>query len=262
VAKPSRLDAELVRRGLAPSRGEARRAVESGLVNVKGVPVRKAASLVATDTPITISGPPRRFASRGGDKLDSALAALDVTIEGKRWLDAGASTGGFTDRLLQGGAEEVAAVDVGYGQLDWRLRNDPKVRVLERVNVRNIQRDDLPWRPQGVVADLSFISLALVLPALRAVAEDDADFVLLVKPQFEAGRDAVGPGGVVRDPEVWNRAMRSVVEAGSALRLGLAGAVVAEPPGPSGNREFFVHLREGASAAESVLDDAVEVARQ
>jgi 23S rRNA (cytidine1920-2'-O)/16S rRNA (cytidine1409-2'-O)-methyltransferase len=260
VAKPSRLDAELVRRGLVSSRSEARRAVESGLVNVKGVPVTKVSSLVAAATPITVASPGPRFVSRGGDKLDHALGALDVTVEGKRWLDAGASTGGFTDRLLQGGAAAVAAVDVGYGQLDWRLRNDPRVSVVERANVRHITADLLPWRAEGVVADLSFISLAIVLPALRAVAEKKADFVLLVKPQFEAGRDAVGKGGVVRDPDAWRAAIRSVVASGEELDLSLAGAVLAEPPGPAGNREFFVHLREDGSAAGSVIDRAVEAA--
>ncbi len=260
MAKPGRLDAELVRRGLISSRSEARRAVESGLVKVKGVPVTKAASLVAAETPITISGPRPRFVSRGGDKLDHALAALDVSIEGKRWLDAGASTGGFTDRLLQGGAKEVAAVDVGYGQVDWRLRNDARVLVVERSNVRHLTRRDLPWRPEGVVADLSFISLSLVLPALREVAEEDADFVVLVKPQFEAGRDTVGKGGVVRDPRAWSAAMRSVVETAAGLGLGLCGAVVAEPPGPAGNREFFLHLHQGGRAPASLIDRAVEAA--
>jgi 23S rRNA (cytidine1920-2'-O)/16S rRNA (cytidine1409-2'-O)-methyltransferase len=262
VAKPARLDAELVRRGLLTSRGEARRAVESGLVKVKGVPVTKAASMVGAETPITISGPRPRFVSRGGDKLDHALANFDVRVEGRRWLDAGASTGGFTDRLLQGGATQVAAVDVGYGQFDWRLRNDPRVVLVERRNVRDIARQDLPWAPEGVVADLSFISLTLVLPALRAVAIREADFVLLVKPQFEAGRDAVGKGGVVRDPDAWKLALQSVADAGADLGLSVVDAVVAEPPGPSGNREFFLHLREGGADRGTLIDEAVEAARQ
>jgi 23S rRNA (cytidine1920-2'-O)/16S rRNA (cytidine1409-2'-O)-methyltransferase len=261
VAKPSRLDAELVRRGLTPSRTEARRAIESGFVKVAGVPVTKPASLVSPEASIAMSGPGRRFASRGGEKLDHALAHLDVVVAGKRWLDAGASTGGFTDRLLRGGAVSVAAVDVGYGQLDWRLRNDPRVTVVERTNVRNLGAEDLPWTPEGVVADLSFISLVTVLPALRRVARPDADFVLLVKPQFEAGRQAVGKGGVVKDPETWTDAIRRVVAAGEDLDLGLAGAVLAEPPGPSGNREFFVHLKKGASASDSLVDAVVEDAR-
>jgi 23S rRNA (cytidine1920-2'-O)/16S rRNA (cytidine1409-2'-O)-methyltransferase len=262
VAKPARLDAELVRRGLIPSRGEARRAVESGLVSVKGVPVTKAASLVAAETPITISGPPSRFVSRGGDKLDHALAAFDVRVEGRRWLDAGASTGGFTDRLLQGGAAAVVAVDVGYGQFDWRLRNDPRVVLVERFNVRHVTPQDLPWTPDGVVADLSFISLALVLPALRAVADQEADFVVLVKPQFEAGRDAVGKSGVVRDPAAWKAALQSVAAAGTGLGLAVTGAALAEPRGPSGNREFFLHLREGEPVTGAVIEAAVEAARQ
>jgi 23S rRNA (cytidine1920-2'-O)/16S rRNA (cytidine1409-2'-O)-methyltransferase len=260
VAKPARLDAELVRRGLTPSRAEARRAIESGRVEVAGVPVTKVASLVAPETSIAISGPGRRFASRGGEKLDHALRSLDVEVAGRDWLDAGASTGGFTDRLLQGGARRVAAIDVGYGQLDWRLREDPAVEVIERTNVRHLRAEDLEWTPDGVVADLSFISLTTVLPALRLVASKEADFVLLVKPQFEAGRSAVGKGGVVKDPVVWAEAMRSVIKAGAELGIGPAGALVAEPPGPSGNREFFLHLNESGDAPESIVDDAVDQA--
>jgi 23S rRNA (cytidine1920-2'-O)/16S rRNA (cytidine1409-2'-O)-methyltransferase len=234
--------------------------VESGLVKVKGVPVTKVASLVAAEAPITVSGPPPRFVSRGGDKLDHALAALDVRVEGRRWLDAGASTGGFTDRLLQGGAVAVVAVDVGYGQFDWRLRNDPRVVLVERCNVRHMTSRDLPWTPEAVAADLSFISLGLVLPALREVADSEADFVLLVKPQFEAGRDAVGKGGVVRDPAAWTAALQSVASAGAGLGLTVAGAAVAEPPGPSGNREFFLHLREGKPVSQTGIEEAVEAA--
>jgi len=261
VAKPSRLDAELVRRGLTTSRTEARRAIESGLVMVAGVPATKPASLVAPEVSIALSGPSKRFASRGGEKLDHALESLDVQVSGKRWLDAGASTGGFTDRLLEGGAQAVVSVDVGYGQLDWLLRNDPRVTVMERTNVRNLSTTDLPWEPDGVVADLSFISLVTVLPALCEVARANADFVLLVKPQFEAGRKAVSKGGVVKDPDVWTDAIRKVIAAGEELGLGLAGAVLAEPPGPSGNREFFIHLREGGSAPSSIVDAAVDEAR-
>ena len=213
---------------------------------------------MASDVPITLAGERPRFVSRGGDKLDGALRRLSVTVAGRRWLDAGASTGGFTDRLLQGGAEAVAAVDVGYGQLEWKLRNDPRVVVLERTNVRTLEPRRLPWRPEGVAADLSFISLRLVLPALHRVAAEHADFVVLVKPQFEAGRHAVGRGGVVRDPAVWFAALDDVRRAAAELGLGLAGAAPSEPPGPAGNREFFLHLHGGARGGAEILRSVVD----
>jgi 23S rRNA (cytidine1920-2'-O)/16S rRNA (cytidine1409-2'-O)-methyltransferase len=221
------------------------------------MPATRSATLVSPDDPIALVGDARRFVSRGGDKLDGALARLDLTVTGKRWLDAGASTGGFTDRLLQGGAEAVCAVDVGYGQLDWKLRNDARVVVIERTNVRELERDDLPWVPDGVVADLSFISLSLVLPALRRAASDTADHVLMVKPQFEVGKDQVGKGGVVRDPALWGSAVLGVVAAAEDLGLGLVDAVPSEVPGPAGNREFFVHLRAGAISDPAAVDRAV-----
>ena len=234
--------------------------IEQGLVTVGGLPASRPATLVGPEASVTVVGGGRRFVSRGGDKLDGALHRLSVEVHGRTWLDAGASTGGFTDRLLQGGARGVIAVDVGYGQLDWKLRNDPRVVVLERTNVRQIDRLELPWPPEGVVADLSFISLRLVLPALVSVARPDADHLLLVKPQFESGRAAVGKGGVVRDPAAWQGALEAVVEAGEGVGLGLIDAVVAEPPGPAGNREFFVHLRRGASAGKALLRAAVDEA--
>ncbi len=258
MAKPLRLDAELVRRGLVSSRAKAQAAIEQGLVLVNGMPAGRASSLVTAEAPIALRGPVRRFVSRGGDKLDGALGRLDVTVAGRRWLDAGASTGGFTDRLLQGGAEAVAAVDVGYGQLDWSLRNDSRVVVLERTNARHLAPHMLPWRPDGVVADLSFISLTLVLPALVEVAVPEADFLLLVKPQFEAGRGAVDRGGVVRHPEVWAQATRKVAQTGMALGLGVAAVVASHLPGPAGNREFFLHLRKGAQSDDAALERAVQ----
>jgi 23S rRNA (cytidine1920-2'-O)/16S rRNA (cytidine1409-2'-O)-methyltransferase len=212
---------------------------------------------VSPDDPIALVGDARRFVSRGGDKLDGALDRLDLTVAGKRWLDAGASTGGFTDRLLQGGAEAVCAVDVGYGQLDWKLRNDERVVVMERTNVRELERDALPWVPDGVVADLSFISLSLVLPALRRVASETADHVLMVKPQFEVGKDQVGKGGVVRDPTLWRSAVLGVVATAEALGLGLVDAAPSEVPGPAGNREFFIQLRAGATSDRAAVDRAV-----
>jgi 23S rRNA (cytidine1920-2'-O)/16S rRNA (cytidine1409-2'-O)-methyltransferase len=216
--------------------------------------------MVDPDTPVALMKQPRRFVSRGGDKLDGALDRLGIDVRGQSWLDAGASTGGFTDCLLQRGAAKIAAVDVGYGQLDWGLRNDDRVEVLERVNVRTLVPDDLPWVPDGVVADLSFISLRLVLPALVEVAGDDASFVVLVKPQFEVGKEQVGSGGVVRDPELWAAALGAIAAAARGLGLGMRGATVAEPPGPAGNREFFLHLRAGDDRAGDHIRAAIAAA--
>jgi 23S rRNA (cytidine1920-2'-O)/16S rRNA (cytidine1409-2'-O)-methyltransferase len=221
------------------------------------MPATRAATLVSPDDPIALAKETSRFVSRGGDKLDGALTRLDVTVEGRRWFDVGASTGGFTDRLLQGGATAVCAIDVGYGQLDWKLRNDERVTVLERVNARNLDPEDLPWQADGVVADVSFISLTLVLPAVVAASEPDADYVLMVKPQFEVGKDAVGPGGVVRDPELWEAAILRVLDGAERLGLGLLGATASDLPGPAGNREFFVHLRRGATGSPDAVAAAI-----
>ena len=242
-----RLDRELVRRGLAPSREAAGAAIRAGRVLVGGAVAAKASTLVSTADPVVLAGPARRWASRGGDKLAPALGRLRVPVAGRRCLDAGASTGGFTDVLLQAGAAEVVAVDVGYGQLDRRLRQDPRVRVLDRTNVRALDAE-LVGGPVGLtVADLSFISLRLVLPVLARLTRADGDLVLLVKPQFEAGRGAVGRGGVVRDPAARAAAVRGVAEAGVPLGLGVAGVCPSPLPGPAGNLELFLHLRAGAA---------------
>lgn len=258
MAKRTRLDAELVRRGLVRSRGEAGDAIAAGDVLVNGVPVDRAATMVAPDVSVALRKRPRRFVSRGGEKLDGALDHLDVEVAGRKWLDAGASTGGFTDCLLRRGAAEVVAVDVGYGQLDWGLRNDERVTVMERVNVRDLTPEDLPWAPDAVVADLSFISLRLVVPALAGVAREDADLVVLVKPQFEVGRGQVGKGGVVRDPTLWREAIDVVAAAAVAVGFGVAGAAASSPAGPAGNREFFLHLRRGAAVGDATIRAAVD----
>jgi 23S rRNA (cytidine1920-2'-O)/16S rRNA (cytidine1409-2'-O)-methyltransferase len=256
-----RLDAELVRRGLAPSRAEARRAIEQGQVLVKGMPAARVATLVSTGDAIALTGEVRRFVSRGGDKLDGALNRLDVVVKKRRWLDAGASTGGFTDRLLKGDAAAVIAVDVGYGQLDWSLRKDERVTVLERTNVRSLTPGDLPWRPDGVVADLSFISLTLVLEALDAVVEPDGDFVLMVKPQFEVGKAKIGRGGVVRDSGLWTEAVERVVASGAERGLVLVGATASDVVGPAGNREFFVHLSRRGPHNRGAIERAIAEAQ-
>jgi 23S rRNA (cytidine1920-2'-O)/16S rRNA (cytidine1409-2'-O)-methyltransferase len=202
------------------------------------------------------------YVSRGGAKLDGALDALRVSVAGKRALDAGASTGGFTDCLLRRGAARVIAVDVAYGQLAWTIRTDDRVRVLERTNVRTL---DLAASNEGpvdlVVADLAFISLRAVRDALLAAAMPDAELVLLVKPQFEAPRDRVGDGGVVTDPDVWRTAMLDVAESYRATGCGLAGAAASRLVGPAGNREFFLHLRRGApDAGDAPIDAAIREA--
>jgi 23S rRNA (cytidine1920-2'-O)/16S rRNA (cytidine1409-2'-O)-methyltransferase len=253
-----RLDAELLRRGLVSSRTEAQEAVARGSVLVGGIPARRTAALVDAGTSIKLASAPSRFVSRGGDKLDGALERLRVPVSERSWLDAGAATGGFTDRLLQGGARHVAAVDVGYGQLSLKIRDDRRVTVVERTNVRYLEVDHLPFRPEAVVADLSFISLRLVLPALASVARPEADHVLLVKPQFEVGKELVGAGGVVRDPHLWLTALVGVAQAASEEGLGVAGAVASHLPGAAGNREFFIHLRRGRGLDQSVLGRAVE----
>lgn len=256
-----------MRRELASSRTEARDLIEEGRVTVDGAPAPKAARLVAPHEAVTVHEATPRWASRGASKLLGALAAFPaVDPAGRTCLDAGASTGGFTDVLLQRGAAAVCAADVGYGQLAWRLRQDPRVWVMERCNVRRLTvaalPDDLPGPVSLVVADLSFISLRLVLPALAQVSAADADHLLLVKPQFEVGRDWVGKNGVVRDPTAWTRALCDVAESAAEHGLHPAGACVSPERGPAGNVEFFWWLRgdadlDPAAAAAAVVDEAV-----
>jgi 23S rRNA (cytidine1920-2'-O)/16S rRNA (cytidine1409-2'-O)-methyltransferase len=248
TATRARLDTELVRRGLARSREQAGELVASGRVMVAGQRAAKAATQVTRDAPISIAdtGEPG-YVSRGGHKLAGALAVFGsggLTVAGRACLDAGASTGGFTDVLLRAGATHVVAADVGYGQLAWSLRTDPRVTVLDRVNVRTLA--GVTPVPGLVVADLSFISLTLVLPALVACAAPDADFVLLVKPQFEVGKGRVGSGGVVREAADRADAVRKVAGAAGELSLGVLGVTASPLPGPAGNVEYFLWLRRGA----------------
>ncbi len=245
-----RLDAELVRRGLARSREHAAELVTAGRVSVSGSAATKPATGVTTDVAIVVADDPDRpdYVSRGGHKLAGALAAfepLGLVVAGRRCLDAGASTGGFTDVLLRAGAREVVAVDVGYGQLAWALQSDDRVLVHDRTNVRELTPDLIGGPVDLVVGDLSFISLALVLEPLVGVTREDGDLVLMVKPQFEVGKERVGKGGVVRDPELRAEAVAQVAERAGALGWG-ARAVARSPlPGPAGNVEFFLWLRRG-----------------
>jgi 23S rRNA (cytidine1920-2'-O)/16S rRNA (cytidine1409-2'-O)-methyltransferase len=242
-----RLDAEMVRRGLVQSRARAAEAIRAGRVLVGGAPAASPARLVAGAEPIAVRRA-TEYVSRGGQKLAAALDALDVAVDGLRCLDAGASTGGFTDCLLRRGAREVVAVDVGRGQLAWSLRTDPRVRVLERTNARDLTPEIVGGEVECCVADLSFISLRTVAPALLRVAHPGARHVLLVKPQFEAGRRRVGKGGVVRDPVVHASVLAEVVEGLERTGLGTIGVVPSSLRGADGNVEFFLLARRGAAA--------------
>lgn len=270
MARRIRLDAELVRRGLARSREHAAELVEAGQVELRGIPARKPAALVDPADPVRVTGESagEKYVSRGAHKLVGALAAFTpggLVVSGRRCLDAGASTGGFTQVLLGSGASEVVAADVGYGQLAWSLRTDDRVRVVERQNVRELTPEMIGGRVALTVADLSFISLRLVLPALIACTDPDGDLVPMVKPQFEVGRDKVGPGGVVRDPELRAQAVCEVARSAAGLGLGVAGVSRSVLPGPAGNVEFFLWLRRGAPPIDEAEVRRVtepEVARQ
>jgi 23S rRNA (cytidine1920-2'-O)/16S rRNA (cytidine1409-2'-O)-methyltransferase len=260
-----RLDEELVRRGLALDRDEAAEAVRSGDVRIAGAPASSAGSLVARDQPLTRAGAARPYVSRGGQKLAAALDRFQIDAAGRRALDAGASTGGFTDCLLRRGAVGVIAVDVGYGDLAWSLRTDPRVHVFERTNVRDLSPASLPFAPDLVVADLSFTSLRGVLPVLSRVAAPFSEFVLLVKPQFEAARRDVQRGGVVRDPAAWRRALRGVLDACVVARIEPRAVRTSPLLGPAGNVEFLLAARstpdehEGRARTETTVGVAAEV---
>lgn len=255
----TRLDAELVRRGLARSREHAADLIESRSVLVIGIPATKPATQVDAETSITIAGERDDYVSRGGHKLAGALDAFpQVLVEGRRALDAGASTGGFTDVLLKRGVGHVVAVDVGYGQMAWEIREDPRVTVLDRTNVRHITIEQIGDPVDLVVADLSFISLSLVLPALVSVTRTNADFLVMVKPQFEVGREKLGAGGVVRDPALRKSAVKDVADAAYDMGLGCYGVVASSLPGPSGNVEYFLWLRRGSDEiSDEALDHAI-----
>jgi 23S rRNA (cytidine1920-2'-O)/16S rRNA (cytidine1409-2'-O)-methyltransferase len=260
-----RLDAELVRRGLARSRDHAAELIGAGRVSVAGARATKAATAVTTDVAVVVTADPAipgggEYVSRGGHKLAGALAVFEprgLTVSGRRCLDAGASTGGFTDVLLRRGAAHVVAVDVGYGQLAWRLRQDDRVTVHDRTNVRDLDLAAVGEPVDVVVGDLSFISLRLVLDPLIGVTAGDGDLVLMVKPQFEVGRERVGKGGVVRDAELRASAVETVAAAAAERGWGAREVTVSPLPGPSGNVEFFLWLRRGAAAVDRRAIEAV-----
>ncbi len=257
-----RLDAELTRRGLARSRDQARDLITSGYVQVRGTIALKPATQVDGDVSIVVNDndDDAHYVSRGAHKLRGALEAFpDFDISGRDGLDAGASTGGFTQVLLERGIARVLAVDVGYGQLAWPLRVDPRVHLMERTNVRTLSAAEVPWLAAVVVADLSFISLRVVLPALVSCSTPSADYLLMVKPQFEVGREAVGEG-VVRDPQLRIDAVSSV--AGAAVELGMrVKGVAASPlPGPAGNVEYFLWLQHGDQDQRDTLVNGLSAA--
>ena len=247
-----RLDSLLAERGLFESRSRAAAAVLAGEVRLAGRPASKAGQLVDPEVAIEVAAPPP-YVSRGGVKLANALDALGVPVDGRECLDVGASTGGFTDCLLQRGAAHVVALDVAYGELDYRLRSDPRVTVIERANARSMSPDQLPYRPSLVVMDLSFISLTKVLPAVISCVDDAFDCLAMVKPQFEVGKGNVGKGGVVRDPALRRSAIAAVAGAAAELGCAVMGFAPSGLPGPAGNLETFAWLAEGTR--EGALGD-------
>jgi 23S rRNA (cytidine1920-2'-O)/16S rRNA (cytidine1409-2'-O)-methyltransferase len=256
VARRARVDAELVRRGLARSRQQAAELIGAGRVSVNGMPAVKPSTAVAVTANLSVAGDDERtWVSRGAHKLVGALDAFGITVEGRRCLDAGASTGGFTEVLLDRRAAEVVAADVGYGQLAWSLRCDPRVIVVERTNVRDLSPAAIGGPVDLVVADLSFISLATVLPALIGCAWPSADIVPMVKPQFEVGKGRVGPGGVVPDPQLRAGSVLAVARHAEELGWHTVGVTASPLPGPSGNIEYFLWLR--ADTDRPLSDDTL-----
>lgn len=241
---------------MAVDQGEAAKAIEDRLVVVDGAPGMKPSTLVDRGTPIKVDQA-RRFVSRGGDKLQGALKDFGVDVKGKRCLDAGAGSGGFTDCLLKAGAAEVVAVDVGYGQFDWTVRIDPRVRLLERTNVRHLVVPGLEGSFEVIVADLSFVPLRSLIPTLAKLATPQATMILLVKPQFEISPEQVGPGGIVTDPAAWQTAVESVARGLADVGLGVVSVAPASPRGAEGNQEFFIYARRGARTPAGVISAVV-----
>ncbi|BBX73598.1 TlyA family RNA methyltransferase [Mycobacterium shinjukuense] len=259
MARRARVDAELVRRGLARSRQHAAELIGAGKVRIDGLPAVKPATTVAATAAVTVAADAeRRWVSRGAHKLIGALDTFEIAVAGRRCLDAGASTGGFTEVLLDRGAAQVVAADVGYGQLAWSLRSDPRVVVVERTNVRDLAPAAIGGLVDLVVADLSFISLATVLPALIGCASPGADIVPLVKPQFEVGKGEVGTGGVVRDPRLRVASVLAVARRAGELGWRTVGVTASPLPGPSGNVEYFLWLR--AQTDRWLVGDALATA--
>ncbi|MCV7152634.1 TlyA family RNA methyltransferase [Mycolicibacterium pyrenivorans] len=263
MTRRARVDAELVRRGLARSRQQAAEMIGAGRVSIDGMLAAKPATAIPVSANLIVADlGEHSWVSRGAHKLIGALDAFGLAVDGRRCLDAGASTGGFTEVLLDRNAREVVAADVGYGQLAWPLRTDPRVTVMERTNVRDLTADAIGGPVDLIVADLSFISLATVLPALTACASHDADIVPMVKPQFEVGKDRVGAGGVVSDPALRTEAVLAVARRADELHWHTVAVTASPLPGPAGNVEYFLHLRAETDHAllAASLENAVRQA--
>ena len=243
----TRLDLEMTRRGLAESREGAQRLIMAGKVRVNSRPASKADLKVDAETVIAVVGAASEYASRGGYKLAAAIDHFQVEVAGRRALDVGASTGGFTDVLLKRGAASVIALDVGYGQLAEKLRRDPRVIVMDRTNIRNVAPTDLPYAPDLIVIDASFISLRLVLPAAIELAAPKADLIALVKPQFEVGKGKVGKGGVVRDEALRKEALAGILAFASESGLEVVGSIESPIHGAAGNIEYLALMRKGST---------------
>ena len=238
-----RLDVLLVDRGLAETRQKAQATIMSGLVYVNGQKTDKSGTAVADDAAVEVRGSTLRYVSRGGLKLEKAMSSYPISLDGCVCGDIGASTGGFTDCMLQNGAKKVYAVDVGYGQLDWRLRNDPRVVCLERTNARYLTHEVIPDALDFASVDVSFISLRLILPALRTLLREDGRVACLVKPQFEAGRAAVGKNGIVKDEKVRRKVIDDVSSFAASLGFTVCGVIPSPITGGSGNKEFLMHMK-------------------
>jgi 23S rRNA (cytidine1920-2'-O)/16S rRNA (cytidine1409-2'-O)-methyltransferase len=245
MGKRQRLDLLLLERGLVDSREDARRKILAGDVLVNDQTATKAGSLIDTGAALRIKAAPR-YVSRGGFKLEKALREFAIDVTGKTALDVGASSGGFTDCLLAHGAARVFAVDVGYGQLDWKLRNDPRVVVFEKTNIRYLERSALPGEADLATIDASFISLKLILPRVKALLPARHEVIALIKPQFEVGKGKVGKGGVVRSPEEQARVIGEIQERAAAIGYEVAGVTESPLLGPKGNKEFLIYLRARA----------------
>ncbi len=253
-----RLDLLLVERALFPSREKARAAIMAGEVFVDGEREDKAGSMFREEAVIEIKGSTLPYVSRGGLKLEKAMQVFPVELKGRVCMDVGASTGGFTDCMLQNGAEKVYSVDVGYGQLDWKLRNDPRVICMEKTNIRYLKPEQIADKVSFVSIDVSFISLSKVLPAVRELMTDEGELVCLIKPQFEAGREKVGKKGVVRDPEVHEEVIRAVLGYASSVLLTPCGLSFSPVKGPEGNIEYLLYLRK----TDGELPPAAEIEPQ
>ena len=257
-----RLDVLLVKQNLAPSREKAKAMIMAGSVLVDGQREDKAGSMFPDTVKLTIKGHTLPYVSRGGLKLEKAMTHFDLSLDGKVCMDVGASTGGFTDCMLQNGAVKVYSVDVGHGQLDWKLRNDPRVVCMERTNIRYVTPEDLEEKAEFVSIDVSFISLTKVLPPVRELMEDGAEMVCLIKPQFEAGREKVGKKGVVRDPAVHREVIGKVVDFARSLSFGVLHLEFSPIKGPEGNIEYLLHLKkhpEGTEVPDSLTVSVEEI---